>query len=359
MNHGIRRFLAGLSILVLVALVVAWTTFYTISEREQAVVLQFGEPVASRTEPGLYWRLPFVQEVRRLPKTCQFWTGARGEVVVDIPTADGKKIEVTPWVIWRITDPQRFVQVLRTVENGELRVKTFVRGEVRNVISRYNLAEAVRSSNRKLTYSFQVEPKEPGKPPKPGAEGAGPVPSDATSPIVAPGSEEEIVVGREKVVLKIKEAVRKEMMRTEEGDQAGRGIEVVDFGIARIEFVPVVREAAFNRLIAFMESIASRYVSDGERRKQEILNRTEAEVQRIAGEGRQEANRIRGQVEADIIDAYAKAIQETGEFYNFIRTLEVYQQALAGNTRLVLTTDSDLLRLLKQGPASSGPPAKK
>ena len=125
--------------------------------------------------------------------------------------------------------------------------------------------------------------------------------------------------------------------------------ELVTVGITRIDFVPKVREAAFDRLIAFMDSIAARYVNEGERRKQEILNRTNADVQRIEGEGSEEANRLRGDVDAEIIDMYAKAINETGEFYNFIRTLEAYSKALKGNTNLILTTDSEFFRLLKTG----------
>jgi membrane protease subunit HflC len=121
-------------------------------------------------------------------------------------------------------------------------------------------------------------------------------------------------------------------------------------GIARIDFVPAVQQAAFDRLIAFMESIAARHTNEGQRRKQEILNRTEAEVQKILGEGQRESNEIRGQVEAQIIQNYAEAIKQTGEFYNFVRTLEAYEKAIGAKTRLVLSTDSELFGLLKQVP---------
>ncbi len=153
-------------------------------------------------------------------------------------------------------------------------------------------------------------------------------------------------------------------LRETKGDaEAGRGIELVDVGIARIDFVPAVQEAAFERLIAFMESIASRYTNEGQRRKQEILNQTEAEVQKILGEGKRQANEIRGDVEAEIIQNYAAAIREAGEFYNFIRTLDVYKAALGAKTRLILTTDSPLFELLKTGSptppaASTGTPGK-
>ena len=134
-----------------------------------------------------------------------------------------------------------------------------------------------------------------------------------------------------------------------EGQNRGRGIELVDVGLSRIEFVPEVREAAFDRAVSLMEAIATKTISEGEQRKKEIINKSQAEVQKIEGEGKQEANILKGKADAEIIDSYAKAIRETGEFYNFVRTLEAYKEAFKGdNTRLILTTESSLLRMIKK-----------
>ena len=89
-----------------------------------------------------------------------------------------------------------------------------------------------------------------------------------------------------------------------------------------------------------MEAIATKTTSEGEQRKKEIINKTQAEVQKIEGEGKQEANILKGKADADIIDSYAKAIRETGDFYTFVRTLEAYKEAFKSDTRLILTTDS-------------------
>jgi len=346
--------LAGLIVLALIVL--ASSILFTVNERELVVVLQFGDPVAAYDEPGLKWKVPFIQEVRRLPKTLQFWAGTGPSVLIDLPTADGKKVEVTPWAIWRITDPERFVEVLRTVDNAELRVATFVRSEMRDVITANDLVEVVRSTNRSLSYTFQVE-----EPLVPTDE----VPTDGEEPPVAgipavqqPGADTTVQVGRKEVVDEIKRTVQARLRESKGDAEEGRGVELVDVGIARIDFVPTVREAAFQRLIAFMESIASRYTNEGQRRKQEILNQTDAEVQKILGEGKREANELRGNVEAEIIENYAAAIQEAGEFYNFIRTLDVYKAAIGSQTRLVLTTDSDLFRLLKTVPPPPEPTAR-
>src|SRR6516165_6766944 len=172
-RRRISAVMVGLALVLAVPL--AESVFYTVSERELAVLLQFGQPVATRTQPGLYFKLPMIQEVMRLPKTLQVWHGtAQDEKLVDVPTADGKKVEVTVWAVWRISDPAQFVQTLRTVNNAESRVKEFVRSTARDTITTHKLAESVRSTNRKMTYTLGLPPEmiaaaaAPGQ--KPGAK---------------------------------------------------------------------------------------------------------------------------------------------------------------------------------------------
>jgi len=364
MSNLKRAILVGLIVALLLIVPLGRAVMFTVNERELAVVLQFGRPVRSCTKPNLYFKIPFVQEVRRLPKTYQFWSGA-GAILDDALTGDGKKIEVTPWAIWRITDPVAFVQELRTVSKAMDRVKPVVRRAVRNVLANNNLAEVVRSTNRPLTYFFQTEPSslleksaatDPQQTP-PGGD------KEGSALDLAPQQTGEITIGREKILRQINDMARKGLTEIKDGKgeakQVNLGIELVDVGISRIDFVDEVREATFQRLSAKMESIASLHENEGERLKTEILNKTAAEVEEILGQGSQEANIIRGSVDAEIIEAYAEAIQETGDFYTFIRTLEAYQEALGSNTRLILTTDSELLRLLKENPPPLPQPAKK
>ncbi|HEX6984042.1 MAG TPA: protease modulator HflC [Planctomycetaceae bacterium] len=340
-------------VVLVVGLIAVNACFYTVDEREQAVVLQFGRPVASRTEPGLYVKVPFVQEVRRLPKTLRFWRSGPGEVLEDLPTADGKKIEVHAWAVWRITDPDAFVRNLRTVENGEAAIKVRVRSAVRDVITAHDLEQVVRSTDRELTYSFQDLLSEVAEDTRTATE------EPAVAVAAQPGVTGEVTVGREEIMRLVRDRVTDQLHKSGEGGAGGRGIELVEVGISNIEFVPQVREAAFDRQRAFMESIAAGYSNAGLQRKQEILNATNAEVERLLGEGEQQSRVLRGQADAENIAKFAAAIKETGDFYEFVRTLEVYQEALKGQTRLILTTDSDLLRLLKSPEATGGlqPPA--
>lgn len=332
---------AGLAPLVL--LLVGRSVLYTINERELAVILQFGEPVASRTEPGLYLKAPFIQEVARLPKTLQVWHGTQpSDKLVDVPTSDGKKIEATVWAAWRITDPVLFVQTLRTIDNAESRVKEFVRSTARDIITANTLAEVVRSTDRTMSYSLGL--------PESVVAQAGAAPEEVPGFVVPPEAKERVREGRAKIMAQIKADAQSALASDGQSSSKGRGIELVDVGIARVEFVPQVREAAFNRAIALMEAIAVKATSEGEQRKKEIINKAEAEAELIRGQGSQEANRIRGQAEAQIIQDFAAAIRDSGDFYNFLRTLELYQKSLGKETRLVLTTDSALFHLLKEAP---------
>ena len=99
----------------------------------------------------------------------------------------------------------------------------------------------------------------------------------------------------------------------------------------------------------------TRYSCKKEQRKQEILNRTAAEVEEILGKGDEQSNVIRGKVDAEIIEKYAQAITETGDLYNFLKQLEVYEKSLADQTRLILTTDSELFQLLKRIDQTASP----
>jgi len=338
-------------VIVILAAIGAYSSMFTVSERELAVVLEFGKVVDSVDEPGLNFKIPFIQEVRRFPRTQQFWSSGAHDILEALPTEDGKKVEVSVWAIWKITDAEQFIKEMRTVALAEQQVVQRVRAGVRDVLTSYDLSEVVRSTDRELTYSFGLSDVPADVPSGNEAEATDAL--DDTAPVAG---QAKITVGREKILEEIRKRIVSQLKA--EGGQEGaasidRGIELIDVGVSNIGFAESVRRAAFERLKAFMDAIAARYHNEGERRKQEIINETKAEVEKILGEGEEQSKRLRGEVEAEIIESYAKAIRTTGDFYNFQRTLEVYEKALDSETRLILTTDSDLFRMLKQISPSS------
>ncbi|MCA9193441.1 MAG: protease modulator HflC [Planctomycetales bacterium] len=330
-STAIKSF-AALGILALLAQFV----IFVVDQRELAVVLRFGRPVRSVTEPGLYFKTPFIESVRYLPSTLQFWGDTTSETLRDLPTKDNKKIELVPWAVWRVNDPISFVQRLRTMDNAEQRVAQFVRGAMRDVITQYDLEDLVRSTNREMKVA-QLEWDEDDA--RSAADGVIPM---ADSP--APGKSH--VLGRQSILKKINEDAHRRLATTTAEEEGGgaRGIELIDVGISHIDFVAAVQRTTFDRWISERNAISTRNVKEGEQAKQEILNKTNAEIERIHGEGQRKASELRGRADAEVIKKYADAIDSVGEFYTFVRTLEAYEKAISENTEMILTTDNDFLR---------------
>lgn len=312
---------------------------YVVDKRELAVVLRFGEPVRSATEPGLYFKLPLVENVRLLPSTMQFWGDQDEEVLPDLPTKDNKKIELVPWAVWKINDPIAFVKKMRTMDNAQNRVAQFARGAMRDVITKYDLEDLVRSTDREMQMAqleFAAEDLEILQESMP----------ESDLPTAGP---KKAVVGRQKILELINQEARNSLAANTKDEEAGaRGIELVDVGISHIDFVTEVRKTTFERWIAERDAISTRNVKEGEQRKQEILNMTNRDIEKIQGEGQRSASQIRGNADAQVIKRYADAISEVGEFYTFVRTLEAYEKAISQQTEIILTTDNDFLKQLQR-----------
>jgi modulator of FtsH protease HflC len=322
-----------------VLLLLAQFVVYVVDQRQLAVVLRFGEPVRANVKPGLYFKIPLVESVRLLPSTLQFWGDNQSEVLPDLPTKDNKKIEIVPWAVWKVNDPIAFVKRMRTMENAENRVAQFARGAMRDVITKYDLEDLVRSTDREMKMA-QLDTGEGEleilQAILPEAELAASTPKTRG------------LVGREEILKKINTAARHSLLANVDDSEAGaRGIELVDVGISHIDFVETVRRTTFLRWIAERDSFSAHNVKIGEQQKQEILNKTNAEVERIQGEGQRQASILRGNADAEVIRRYADAISEVGDFYTFVRTLEAYEKSINNDTELILTTDNEFLRQLQ------------
>lgn len=147
------KYLAYILAIVAIVFLLSPLFVFIIDEREMAVVLRFGAPTHSYKNPGMYFKVPFADTVQRISKVKQFWGDTKQDLLPDLPTKDDKKIELIPWAIWRVTDPQVFVQRLRSMDTAQQRVEQIVRSSIRDVITQYDLEEIVRSSNRELLSS--------------------------------------------------------------------------------------------------------------------------------------------------------------------------------------------------------------
>lgn len=312
---------------------------FIVDEREMAVVLRFGNPTDSYVKPGLYFKMPFTDSVQRIPKYVQFWGDTKKDLLPDLPTRDDKKVEVIPWAVWRISDPKIFVQRLRTMENAEQRVAQIVRSTIRDVLTQHDLEEIVRSTNRTLLISDDTPDLNR-------------LPANVSAELVeqtADSKPKGIQLGRAEILKRIQqEAFRRLTAGGEDSEGGGRGLELIDVGISEIGFVDSVRRKTFDRWVAERQAISSKNINEGERLKAEIVNLTKAEVAKIEGEGSQRSSELRGKADAEVIRRYAEAIQTTGEFYTFVRTLQAYENSIASDTQLVLSTDGPFFKLFEE-----------
>ena len=311
----------ALGILVAAAVLALTGSFYVVEEGQQAVVLQFGRPVgATVSEAGLHFKIPFIQEVRRFDKRLLIWDGDPNQ----IPTAGREFIWVDSTARWRIVDPLKFLQSVATEVGAQSRLDDIIDSVVRDLVSANILVELVRSA------SWQT----------PKAE----VLEEASKEVVEE-LKKEINLGREGLTRAVLAVVRKITPQY--------GIEVVDVRIKRLNYVESVREKVYARMISERKQLAARFRSEGEGRSAEILGNMEKELREIRSEAYRTVQEVRGKGDATATKIYGDAYGRDKEFYAFSRTLENLKASKNKNATLVLTTDSDYYRYLKEANPSS------
>ena len=300
----------GLVVLGVGLLVLLGQTAYTVSETEQVIITQFGDPVGDPVvTPGLHFNVPFIQRTNTFDKRFLEWDGSPNQV----PTRDKRFIWVDTYARWRITDPLLFFQRLRDERGAQSRLDDILDGETRNAVACHDLIELVRSTNRN--------------------------PDDV--PIE---SEEEAVIletierGRQKIT--------REILETAAGRTADLGIELLDLRLKRINYVEEVQQDVFERIIAERQRIAEQFRSEGQGESARIHGERERELAQIQSEAYRQAEELRGQADAEATRIYAEAYNRDADFYAFTKSLETYEQTMDASTLFILGTDSELLRFL-------------
>ena len=306
-----RRMQPTLVAVLLVGLFLAGSSAYIVSEFNQAVITQFGEPVGDPiTEPGLHFKIPFIQTANMFEKRFLEWDGFPNQV----PTRDRRFIWVDTYARWRITDPLLFFQRLRDERGAQSRLDDILDGETRNAVARHDLIEIVRTSNRE------------------------PVDTTATG-LEEPETLAPIVSGREQITHEILNAAAAAV-----GDL---GIELLDLQFKRINYIADVQQDVFARMIAERQRIASEFRSEGQGESARIQGERERDLARIQSEAFRTAEEIRGTADAEAIDIYSDAYGRDAAFYAFTKSLETYERTMDPGTFLILGTDSELLRFLE------------
>ncbi len=285
-----------------------YASAYVVDETEQVVITQFGKVVAEpRTEPGLYFKVPFIQQPNYFLKNIQAWDGNPGQ----IPTRDKTYLWVDAFARWRIEDPVAFFRTVTDRFSALQRLDDIINPAVRNAVTSHELIETVRTSNRSMTT----------------LEGKGAAPEDV------------IKTGREKLNEVILKASQPKLDRF--------GIELIDVKMKRVNYVKQVRDSVYGRMVAERKQMAEKIRSEGQGEAQRIMGQKERDLLEIQSGAYREAEEIKGDADATATEIYANAYGVDPEYYSFTKTLNVYETALDKTSSLVLSTDSELFQYLK------------
>src|ERR1700759_4114282 len=312
----------GLLVLVLAAvfvgILVISLSVYTVDQTEQVIITQFGQPVGEPiTEPGLHFKLPFVQTVNTLDKRFLEWDGAP----VAIPTRDKTYIHVDTFARWRIEDPKTYFVRLHDERSAQSRLEDILGSETRNSIAKHDLIEMERT--------YKHRPPARAETLKGGPTGM--------IGVLPP-----IEFGRQKIEEEIKAAATKKL--------AGFGIAVLDFRIKRVNYNPDVLDRIYQRMISERLQIAQRFRSEGDGESARIAGQRDRDLNEIQSNAYRQVQEIRGEADAKATEIYARAYTQNpqaAEFYVFLKTLETYHKIFSKDSTLVLSTDSDIFALLK------------
>ncbi|RMF96626.1 MAG: protease modulator HflC [Candidatus Schekmanbacteria bacterium] len=308
--------LLPLLIIIFGLIFLLFSSAFIVNEAEQVIITQFGKPVGSPiTEPGLHFKIPWIQKTNYFDKRFLEWDGSPNQV----PTKDKRFIWVDSYARWRIADPLLFFQRVRDERGAQSRLDDIIDGGIRNAIANSDLVEVIRSSNR------------------------------------VPAVQEDLTEGEEAEAFQKIEYGQEKLTRSIIADAAPRlaelGIELLDVRFKRINYVEEVRKKIFERMISERKRIAEKFRSEGQGEASKILGDKERELKRIQSEAYRKAQEIKGKADAEAAAIYAKVYNQSAdsrEFYRFIKTMETYKTTLSDKDFLLLSTESDFFRYLKR-----------
>jgi len=286
---------------------------YVVDETKQVVVTQFGKAIGKpKTDPGLYFKIPIMQQANYFPKNLLEWDGDPGQ----IPTLDKTFIWVDTFARWKIIDPLKFFETVSNEYGAQGRLDDIIDPAVRNFVTSYPLIETVRMTNRELD-TFEVG-------------------VDDVKEISPLG---EVRTGRAKITKGIMEQTQPKLSQF--------GIELVDVKIKRLNYVEEVQKSVYARMIAERKQIAEKFRSEGKGEARKIEGDKEKEMKRITSEAYRRAQEIKGKADAEATKIYAQAYGVDSDFYSFINTLDIYKETLDKDSTLVLSTDSEFFKYMK------------
>ena len=278
-----------LIILILVGFL-GFSSTYSLQENEYGIRLQFNKIVAIDNNAGLYFKLPFIQNIRKVPKSIQLYDIRPSDVM----TSDKKSMIADMYILWRIVDPKVYYQTLNAnVNNAKDRTGITVYNSVKSVISSMTQDEIIEARGEKLTQTITAD--------------ANP-------------------------------------------DIEKYGIEIVQAQLKSLDLPDDNKQAVYDRMISERNNIAASYTAEGESKAKKIQNETDKQVAILKAQAEKNSAKLKAEGEAKYMETLQQAYndKDKAEFYNYIRSLDALKVSLSGQgeKKLMLGKDSELAKIL-------------
>ena len=294
------------AILAVVGLFVLYNAAFIVRQTEQALVLQFGAIQRVEQEPGLKFKIPFVQNVTYFDKRLMQFDAEQEEFITkdEIQTKDGRVV-IDAFLLYRIIDPVKFYQSVRNESNLNVLLSQIVKSNMRKIMANVSLGDLLSEQ-------------------------------------------------RSEIMHKIYEGINKQVVTGEidpENPNARRaqsfGIEVVDLRIMRTDLPDAILQSTFERMRANFSKKAQRFRAEGEQQALEIRSNADRQRIEILAQARKESETIRGEGDGIAAKIYADAFNQDKEFFEFYRTMQAYKKSLnQDDTTVILSPKSEFLNLL-------------
>lgn len=272
-------------------LVISTLILFQVDTTQYAIVTQFGNPVRTITEPGLYAKLPDpLQNVTRLDRRTQIYTVNETEFL----TKDKKNVLVEAYATWRVDDPVQFFKSVRDAQGASARLSDIMASELGVALSQYELTNLVSTNAEQIQLTQMLD------------------------------------------------------QLTKRTDERTRtyGFLVTDVRLKQLNFPEANRQSVFQRMRAERQQIARQLRAEGTEEAVKIRAQADAEKTTLVSKAQEEANRTKGEGEAEAIRIYARAFGQDPDFYQFLRTLQSYDKIINQGTTLILPSNSELLKFL-------------
>ena len=276
-----------ITILVLVAIAVFLfsQSLFIVDETEQVLLTQLGKYVKTVPDPGLYLKIPFLQNIEKFEDRVLEYDAAAAEIL----TSDKKKLVIDNYARWQIADPLKFYQTVRSEAGAQERLDDIIFSEIREELARHTLTEIVAENRDSLMQTVTGQCRE-------------------------------------------------------KADEYGS--DIIDVRIKRADLPSGVAHSVYARMKAERDRIAKKYRSEGEEEAVKIRAATDKEKTIMLADSYQLAEKLKGEGDAGAIKIYAEAFEQDPEFYAFVKTLETYEKSLKKDTTIILPANSEFFKYL-------------